>query len=424
MRISSLQFGLIIAGVLLVAGVLAYNYWVLRRARGPAAGVRGDADTEAPIVRVEPSLHGAQEDEDASLANAPTAIIHDEPVAMNGLATAAAAAGAGTASGAATASAARAASGAAAASGTGTTNAPHRASPAAETDDERWQIAMEQVATLPSLPSLNRDRSDVQRVDRRDATHTQPDPDIESVVVLRPPAPVGVNALAAALHARLGKPLRWFGRRDATTAWQRLNAESAGEFAEVVGCLLLADRSGPASRNQIQSFVRQVSELAPTLPATIAAPSVDDECARAEALDRLCAELDMQIGITIQKTDGSPIAGTRFRGVAEAAGFRLAPGGRFEWVQEETGNVVYTLQNMSGEPFTLDGLRAAAFDQMKLAAGRLAHTVGGEMVDDNRRVLTDEALAKTRAAVVKAAAALTDVHIEPGSPRALKLFSA
>ena len=54
MRISSLQFGLIIAGVLLVAGVLAYNYWVLRRARGPAAGVRGDADTEAPIVRVEP----------------------------------------------------------------------------------------------------------------------------------------------------------------------------------------------------------------------------------------------------------------------------------------------------------------------------------------------------------------------------------
>jgi FtsZ-interacting cell division protein ZipA len=186
-----------------------------------------------------------------------------------------------------------------------------------------------------------------------------------------------------------------------------------------------------------------MGELALTLPATFAAASVDDEAARAEALDRLCAELDMQIGITIQRTDGSPIAGTRLRGVAEAAGFRLAPSGRFEWVQEETGNVVYTLQNMSGEPFTLDGLRAAAltgivfvldvpcvsdparaFDQMKMAAGRLAHTVGGEIVDDNRRALTDDALAKTRAAVAKAAAALTDVHIEPGSPRALKLFSA
>jgi FtsZ-interacting cell division protein ZipA len=61
---------------------------------------------------------------------------------------------------------------------------------------------------------------------------------------------------------------------------------------------------------------------------------------------------------------------------------------------------------------------------MKLAAGRLAHTLGGDMVDDNRRVLTDEALATTREAVVSAAAALADVHIEPGSPRALKLFSA
>jgi hypothetical protein len=302
---------------------------------------------------------------------------------------------------------------------------------------------MDRVTTLPPLPSVNRDRNDPQRNDRRDATHTQPDADIESVVVLRPPVPIGVNSLAAGLHARLGKPLRWFGRRDSSTAWQRLNADSAGQFVEVAACLLLADRSGPASHNQIQAFVRLMGELALTLPATFAAASVDDEAARAEALDRLCAELDMQIGITIQRTDGSPIAGTRLRGVAEAAGFRLAPSGRFEWVQEETGNVVYTLQNMSGEPFTLDGLRAAAltgivfvldvpcvsdparaFDQMKMAAGRLAHTVGGEIVDDNRRALTDDALAKTRAAVAKAAAALTDVHIEPGSPRALKLFSA
>jgi FtsZ-interacting cell division protein ZipA len=184
-------------------------------------------------------------------------------------------------------------------------------------------------------------------------------------------------------------------------------------------------------------------ELAPGLPSTFAAPSIDDETARAEALDRLCAELDMQIGITIERTDGTPIAGTRLRGVAEAAGFRLAPSGRFEWVQEDTGNVLYTMQTTNGEPFTLDALRTAsligivfvldvpcvadpprAFDQMKLAAGRLAHTLGGDMVDDNRHVLTDEALAKTRAAVAKAASALADVHIEPGSPRALKLFSA
>ncbi len=400
MRISSLQFGLIIAGVVLVAGVLLYNHWIMRRAR---AATRRDGVPAADAARVEPSLRMAQETLPMSAA-APAAMVAAETI--------------------------------------GAVDEPI-APPADDAGGALAPLPMDEVATLPELPVPSRNRDDVQRGAQRDTTHTQPDPDIECVVVLRPAAPVGVNALAAGLHARLGKPLRWFGRRDASTAWQRLNAESTGEFAEVVGCLLLADRNGAASRNQIQSFLRLMSDLAPGLPATFAAPSVDDETARADALDRLCAELDMQIGVTIQKTDGSTIAGTRLRGVAEAAGFRLAPSGRFEWVQEETGNVVYMLQNMSGEPFTLEGLRVAAltgivfvldvpcvsdparaFDQMKLAAARLARTVGGEMVDDNRHPLSEQSLATTRAAVVKAAAALTEVHIEPGSPRALKLFSA
>ncbi|HEY7901808.1 MAG TPA: cell division protein ZipA C-terminal FtsZ-binding domain-containing protein [Casimicrobiaceae bacterium] len=398
MRISSLQIGLIVAGLVLVAGVILYNRWVLRRARRrDAVDARSPAGvTERAVARVEPSLGAAPD------ASGAAADIH----------------GADTLPPAAL---------------------PAEAAPVTHRDDDTtWQVPMDSVATLPPAA-----RADSVRHDRRDGALTQPDPDIESVVVLRPPAAVGVSALAAGLHARLGKPLRWFGRREPSLAWQRLTGDTPGEFAEIVACLLLADRSGPATHAQIDAYLRMLRELAPSLPATFAAPPVDDEAARAEALDRLCAELDMQIGITIERTDGSPIAGTRLRGVAEAAGFRLAPSGRFEWVQEETGHVVYTMQAISGEPFTLDTLRTAslggivfvldvpcvndparAFDQMKLAAGRLAHTLGGDMVDDNRRVLTDEALANTRAAVAKAAAALAEVHIEPGSPRALKLFSA
>jgi hypothetical protein len=398
MRISSLQIGLIVAGLVLVAGVILYNRWVLRRARRrDAVDVRPPAGVaERAVARVEPSLGTAPDESqiDADLHGADT-LPPPAPAAESAV-------------------------------------VAHR------DDDTTWQVPMDSVATLPPAA-----RADSVRHDRRDGALTQPDPDIESVVVLRPPAAVGVSALAAGLHARLGKPLRWFGRREPSLAWQRLTADTPGEFAEIVACLLLADRSGPATHTQIDAYLRMLRELAPSLPATFAAPPVDDEAARAEALDRLCAELDMQIGITIERTDGSPIAGTRLRGVAEAAGFRLAPSGRFEWVQEETGHVVYTMQAISGEPFTLDTLRTAslggivfvldvpcvneparAFDQMKLAAGRLAHTLGGDMVDDNRRVLTDEALANTRAAVAKAAAALAEVHIEPGSPRALKLFSA
>jgi len=274
-------------------------------------------------------------------------------------------------------------------------------------------------------------------------TQPQPDPEIECVITLQPVRPIFAGALAAGLHARLGKPLRWFGRRDETAPWQRLTGDAPGEFGEVAACLLLADRNGAASRAQIEAFHRVIGELAPQLPAAWSAAPVDEESARAEELDRLCAELDMQIGLTIQKPDGTTIPGTKLRGVAEAAGFRLAPNGRFECVQEETGAVLYTLQSVRGEPFTIDSLRIAnvhgvvlvldvprvadpprAFDQLKLAAKRMAQTLGGELVDDNQRPLTDAALAAIRAQVVGASELLVRAQIEPGSPRAHKLFAA
>jgi len=54
----------------------------------------------------------------------------------------------------------------------------------------------------------------------------------------------------------------------------------------------------------------------------------------------------------------------------------------------------------------------------------MAVTLGGELVDDNHRPLDDAAFAVIREQVDGAAAALRAVHIEPGSPRALALFSA
>jgi hypothetical protein len=274
-------------------------------------------------------------------------------------------------------------------------------------------------------------------------TAAAPDPDIETIVMLQPARPVAAGAVAAGLHARLGKPLRWYGRRETRGPWQRLAADSRGDYGELAACMLLADRNGAASLAQIEAFRKLAAEIAATLPGAFSAPPAADEAQRAEALDRLCAELDMQIGLTVRKAPPAIIAGTRLRGVAEASGFRLAPTGRFEWVQEDTGVVLFTLQNMTDEAFTAERLRsgsmpgviflldvprvadpAKAFDQMKLAAKRMAHTVGGEVVDDNGRLLNDAGLAAIREQVAAADAALRRYNIEPGSPRALKLFAA
>ena len=149
----------------------------------------------------------------------------------------------------------------------------------------------------------------------------------------------------------------------------------------------------------------------------------------------------MQIGLTVLKTDATTIMGTRLRGIAEAAGFRLVEGGRFDWVQEETGAVLFSLQNYRPEPFTAEMLRLTStpgavflldvprvgdpvrvYDQMKLAARRMAQTLDAMLVDDNRRELDDGALNAIREQVRNTAAAMRQVHIEPGSPRALALF--
>lgn len=403
---SSLQIGLIVAGVVLVVAVIVYNHLQERRIQRNAARppVRAaDLRTPREQQRVEPTL-GMRDAEIGGGAPAVHTVADAD----------------------------------------GTFEVPGDVIPLpAEMVDEGGTAP---VASNDTALAENASTAPVGVGTSRGATGrtaAMPDHEVECLIPLQPAAPVAVSALGDALRARIGKPMRWFGRSDARSDWQKLVPDTAGRFSEIVACLLLADRNGAVTRAQIDTFVRVVANLAPTLPAPFTAPDIGREVARAESLDRLCAELDVQIGLTVQKPDPGSIPGTRLRGVAEAAGFRLAPGGRFEYVQEETGTVLYTLQNLRPDAFTAESLRLTAtngvvflldvarsadpprtFDQMKMAAKRMAKNLGAELVDDNQRPLDDAAFATIREQVSDAADALRAVHIEPGSPRALALFSA
>jgi len=394
---TSLQLGLIIAGVALVAGVFLYNWMQERRIRrqideafrlsagATPAAAAGDSAVEG---RIEPTLPGALPE-----------------------------------------------------------NAPRtRASDASSDEDYEAPLAIQNriasdLATddyAVAAPALSESAS--ARAPSADRNAPQPDPDIECIVALQPVKPVNAGALAAGLHARLGRPLRWFGRRGPDLPWQLLKSDTSGDFTEVIACLLLANRAGAASRPLLESYFRMVSDLATALSSPFIAPDAGAEATRAEALDRICADLDVQIGLTLLKSE-TTIAGTRLRGVAEASGFRLSDDGRFDWIQEDTGAVLYALQNYRSEPFTADTLRSMAtpgavfvldvprvvdpvrvYDQMKMTAKRVAHSLDAILVDDNRRPLDDAALNAIRDQVRATSTALTEVRIDPGSARALALF--
>lgn len=408
---TSLQIGLIVAGVVVVAAVLLYNWLQERRVRrridaafaprSPSSDVLLDDPARGAVRsgRVEPTLR-----EDAAPAAGAAPLPQNRP--------------------------------------SGTPAVAAEAAPREPPVDVVRRASVEDAGELAVAPlATPAPAAADSRAGAGLGDDAAPDPEIESIVLLQPVQPVTAGALAAGLHARLGKPLRWFGRRGANDSWQRLRSDTGGEFAEIAACLLLADRTGAASAPLLDAFVRLAEEVASSLPGAFVAPNPRAEAERAEALDRICADLDVQIGVTLLKSGPAMIAGTRLRGVAEAAGFRLASGGRFEWVHEDTGTVLFTLQNYRSEPFTIDSLRlmstpgavllldvpriadpARVFDQMKQVAKRMAQTLDAVLVDDNRRVLDDTALAAIRQQVQATATALGDMHIVPGGSRALALF--
>jgi hypothetical protein len=379
-----LFLGLIAAGVLLVAGVLIYNWLQERRVRRridaafrkPDSAVSGGAEGAG---RIEPMLRDDETEPSQSVA------VDTTPEANETL-------------------------------------------DDYEVQDVPDEMAEEALTQL--VPSTRAERLGL-----------APDADIECVALLQPARAISTAELGAALSAASAKPVRWLGRRSVGAPWQLIDTAMQGPWHEVSACLLLANRAGSASRADIESFQRLVSDVAAAVGAPHARIDPAAEADRAEALDRFCADLDVQIGLTILKSELGQIAGTRLRGVAEAAGFRLNAAGHFEHAQEETGAALYTLQNYKQEPFSIESLRrmttpgvvfvldvprvvdpVRVFDQMRMSAKRMTQTLEGVLVDDNRRPLTDTSLAAIRAQVQATATALREAHIDPGGPRALRLF--
>jgi FtsZ-interacting cell division protein ZipA len=405
---TTLQLGLIVGGIVLVVGVIIYNWIQERRARrriastftASATATQASRSRAGAAVRVEPTLRSSALDAPAMPAGAAE-------------------------------------------------NPPRVESDAQDDEVVEYVHPVEFAPTPPAaraadeapMPGFAANPVGLASRSGLAGKAHDPDPDVECIIMLEPQRLVGAGELAAGLHARVGKPLRWLGRTAPGAPWQLLGADTTGAYAEIAACLLLADRAGAVTRPLIDRFVRMVREIAVTLPAELVAPDALHETERAEALDRICADLDVQIGLTVLKTGPGTIAGTRLRGVAEAAGFRLSDSGRFEWVQEDTGAVLYSLQNYRSEPFTIDSLRLTStpgavfvldvprvndpvrvFDQMKLAAKRMTQTLDAALVDDNRRPLDDAALASIRVQVQATATALKEINVSPGSPRALALF--
>ena len=254
------------------------------------------------------------------------------------------------------------------------------------------------------------------------------------------PAPA-VQAMQKAWAAELSKPLHWLAKEDAGGTWRQLDANDTGRYREWAVALQLVDRRGPVSDGELARFFDGVQEVAQQTGATLELPSRDELVIRAGKLDEFCAAVDIQFVLHVVEATGGVFAGTKLRGVAEAAGLVLESDGVFR-ARDDAGGELFTVANLGAERLEAESIKSLAthgltlsldvprvadgtlaFDRMLATARQLAAALGGVLVDAQRAPLADAMIDAIRAKTAELQQRMRDGSIVPGSIRALRLFS-
>lgn len=240
------------------------------------------------------------------------------------------------------------------------------------------------------------------------------------------------------LLSRVSKPIGWAGYNDRTREWERVAEE--GSYRRLRVGLLLANRQGPLGEADLLTFHGAMQNLSEELMAVADLPPRDGALKAAIALDQFCANVDIQIGLNVI-SQGTLFPGTKIRALAEAAGMVLDSSGRFVRCDDD-GNVLYTLVNQESAGFAADAMKNLSthglvfildvpcvshgdrvFAQMLDLARRMADTLHGVLVDDNRRPLTENMLDPFRRQIGQYQSQLAAKGLPAGSPLTQRLFA-
>ena len=226
--------------------------------------------------------------------------------------------------------------------------------------------------------------------------------------------------------------------------WQSIDVQNADDregFRELRAGLQLASRSGMVDPNTLYAFNEMMVAFAQSISAVSQREDVEQAIARAQTVDAFCADTDIEIAVNVIGKSGATFATTKVRGLAESNGLVALETGEYE-LRDERGHTLFTLRNMNaGEPpgfkragayltgltFALDVPRAVqparVFERMMSIAMRFADTLQGDVVDDNRKLLTANGRKVITDTIAGIAGEMQAMGVAPGSSQALRLYS-
>lgn len=265
---------------------------------------------------------------------------------------------------------------------------------------------------------------------------------VDYVAAIYPKEPVAADILPDLERKFDGfpRPLRLLGQNVFTNALEPV-ATGKHNYGKLLLALQLVNRAGPVGVAELEDFCGRAQALADDLAAMIELPDRGEAMARAATLDEFCASVDVLIGVNVVTANGDTIPATKVRALAEASGMKLKPDGTFHYANDD-GVTLFMLTNFAPTPFSPENIRqmtthgvtllldvpkvangARIFDQMLVLARQMAGSLGGTLVDDNRRPLSDSGIAKIKGQLATLYAKMEAAGLPAGGERALRLFS-
>jgi hypothetical protein len=301
---------------------------------------------------------------------------------------------------------------------------------------ENSRILVQDIDTAAQIPEGERALDDLPAVPGFDQA-------IDCIAQIDAEMPIAGAIIGELLNrlSAIGKPVRGAGFNAEAGHWEHLDGADNRQYTTLRFALQLVNRGGAVHAAQLVAFCDLLRDRAGKAAGVATLPDIESTLDAARKLDDFCADVDVAIGVNIIANKEAYFPGTKIRGLAESAGFKLESEGVFHY-RNDRRQTLFTLDNHEPAPFIPEQIRNLSttgitllLDVPRVAGGTqvldrmldigksLEQGLGGTLVDDNRVTLNASGIAKIRQQL-GAIQAKMDAHgISAGSERALRLFS-
>ncbi|VVE71525.1 cell division protein FtsZ [Pandoraea captiosa] len=234
------------------------------------------------------------------------------------------------------------------------------------------------------------------------------------------------------------KPVNVEGRLDEHSSWEPIR--TGGRYQQLRMAVQLANRAGALNEVEFSEFSNLVQTLADAVDALPELPDMMETVARGRELDAFAAQCDAQLSVNVL-SDGAPWSANYVQAVATQDGLLLSRDGMRFVKLDARQNPVFMLQfgdtNFLRDDLTYKGgdlitmlLDVPVADEDLLPfrlmcdyARSIGQRIGGRVVDDQRRPLSDAALQNVDKQLLKLYERLEARGLPAGSPVTRRLFS-